>query len=236
VLALFAALFWLFNRWTLHITQIAHLDPVPIFCVVASIALFSRHRTAALLMFSLSLGIKQIGIFLAPLYLIWVWQTETRAASEGRIQPRTSRPFGAVGWAALLVCSIPLLAALPFLAWNAEGFAKSILFSATRLPADHFAAPSLDGLMGWLGIPAKVPMLLLMVLALWLAWRAKIGPFTAALLVMASFVDFNSVLFRQYLAWIVPLLPLAVLEAVTGADRLRASHAGEMTSPRIGQL
>lgn len=213
-LALFAAGFWLFNRWTLHVAQIAHLDPLPIFLLIASLALFERRRTASLLLFSLSLGVKQIAVFLVPLYLIWVWRAQSARA--------TARDRGrAVVVAALLIASVPLVTSLPFLAWNAEGFVKSIAFSATRLPADHFAAPSFDGHMGWLGVPAKLPMLALMALVLRLAWQGKLGRATAALLVMACFVDFNSVLFRQYLAWLVPLLPLAALELVMAR---RAAH------------
>jgi uncharacterized membrane protein len=114
--------------------------------------------------------------------------------------------------AALLIASIPLLASLPFIAWNAEGFASSILFSVTRNPADHFGVASADGLLGWAGIPAKLPMLALMALAYLLAWRQKIGMYTGTLLVMATFVDFNSVLFRQYLAWVVPFIPLVACD------------------------
>ena len=128
--AIFGAAFWLFNRWTLHVTQIAHLDFVPLFLAVLSLVLFRTHRSASLLLFSLSLGIKQIGIFLAPLYLIWVWQ----AADRDRVKQ--------VLLAALMIASVPVAASLPFFAWGApghplsgvEGLVKSIVFSATRDP------------------------------------------------------------------------------------------------------
>ena len=32
-------------------------------------------------------------------------------------------------------------------------------------------------------------------------------------LVMSAFFGFNSVLFRQYVVWFIPFIPLAVLEA-----------------------
>ncbi len=203
-LAFFAALFWLFNRWTLHVVQVAHLDFIAIFLLIASLGLLPGRRWLALFLFSLSLGVKQIAIFLVPLFLIWIWQTAKR-----------ERPKQ-IALAALLIASVPLLSSLPFLAWNAEGFVSSILFSATRLPADHFGVPSFDGHMGWVGLPAKLPMLALMALTYWLAARRKIGRFTSALLVMVTFVDFNSVLFNQYLAWVAPLLPLVVCDAGDG--------------------
>jgi uncharacterized membrane protein len=199
--ALFAAAFWLFNRWSLHVAQIAHLDVLALLPLVASLALFDRRRRTALLLFSLSLGLKQIAIFLVPLYLIWVWRE-----AGGRARWRTVA--AAAAWIAL----VPLAASLPFIVWQPEGFIRSIAFSATRLPADHFNVPSADALVGWVGLTARLPMLGLMAAAFWLAWRGMIGRWVAALLVMAVFVDFNTVLFRQYLAWIIPFLPLAALE------------------------
>ena len=55
-------------------------------------------------------------------------------------------------------------------------------------------------------------MLGLMALVYYATWLKKIGPFVTGLLIMVVFVDFNSVLFRQYMAWVVPLVPLAVVE------------------------
>jgi hypothetical protein len=206
--ALFAALFWLFNRWTLHVTRIAHLEFIPLFLVLLSVGLFRKHRWASLLLFSLSLGVKQIGIFLAPVYLIWTWQ------ASGSDRARQT-------WlAALAIASVPLVSSLPFLAWSTpghplsgvEGMVKSIVFSATRDPADHFKALSLDGLMGWLGLAGRLPMLGMLLLAYALAWQRKVGPYLACLIVMATFLEFNSVLFRQYMIWIIPLIPLAACD------------------------
>ena len=221
LLAVFGLAFWLFNRWTLHLTQIAHLDVIPIFLVLASLALFDRHRTAALLLFGASLAIKQIGIFLAPLYLIWAWRAECAAESaagrgvDASPGPRTAGERTLIA-TLLLIVAIPLVTSLPFLVWDAEAFSKSILFSATRLPVDHLGVPSFDSLMGWIGLPAKLPMLALMTLTYWMVWRRHVGRYAATFLVLATFVDFNSVLFRQYLAWVVALVPLVALESRDG--------------------
>ncbi len=210
--AVFAAAFWLFNRWTLHVTQVAHLDFIPIFLLVASLGLFRKHRWASLFLFSLSLGVKQIGVFLAPLYLIWTWQD---------VEVKGDRLKHTL-LAALVIASVPIVASLPFLVWNAEGLVKSVLFSATRNPADHFNVASLDGLMGWLGWPGRLPMFALLLLSYALAWRRKVGLYMGSLIVMAIFVDFNTVLFRQYLAWIVPLIPLVMCDLWDVAKRKAA--------------
>ncbi len=199
-LALFGAAFWLLNRWTLHVTRIAHLDFVAILPLLASLALFGRRRYAALLLLGLSISIKQIGLFFVPLYLIWIWQEKGQRRSKEILV------------AMALVASIPFVTSLPFLAWDPAAFLISVMFDALRNPADHFSAASLDALIGWVGLPAKAPMLALMALAFVLAWQRHVGRWTAALLVMAAFVDFSSVLFRQYLTWLAPFIPLAALD------------------------
>ena len=216
--ACFAAAFWLFSRWTLHVTEIAHIDFIPIFLMIASLGLFRRHRWIALLLFSLSLGVKQIAIFLVPLYLIWTWQS----ARQDKLKQ--------TALAGLVIASVPILIALPFLAWHADGFIESLAFSATRNPVDHFSVPSLDGQMGWLGLPARLPMFVMLLAVYALAWRRKIGMFVASLFAMSTFVDFNAVLFRQYLVWIVPLIPLVMLDLWDDADR--AVRSGVTTAGR----
>ena len=200
LLSILAPAFWLFNRWTLHVTRIAHIDFLAIFPLIVSLALFSRHRYAACLLLGLSISIKQIGIMLIPLYLLWIW----RETADHRVRSG----LVAVG----LIVVIPVLISLPFLVWNPEAYLKSVMFDAVRNPADHFSVASFDALIGWIGLPAKAPMFVIMALVLGLAWQRRIGKWTSVMLVMAAFVDFSSVLFRQYFVWLVPFMPLAVLD------------------------
>ncbi len=203
--ALFGAAFWLFNRWTLHVVQIAHMDFVALFLLVLSLELFDRRWVLSLVLFGASLAVKQIGVLMAPLYLLWTWQ----AANRENAAQRTLLAVALMG-------AIPLLASLPFLVWNPAGLIKSVLFSATRLPTDHFGAPSIDGHLGWVGIPAKAPLLALLAITYLLAWRRQAGRFISALFVMAAFTDFNSVFLRQYIVWLVPFIPLVLCDL---ADR-----------------
>jgi len=214
-LACFAALFWLFNRWTLHMTMIYHIDFVAIFFFLVSLITWPQRKKLALLAFGLSLSVKQIAIFMIPLYLIWIWQATEKPKIKQFII------------LSVIMGSIPLLVSGPFLAWNAEGFIKSIFISATRNSESHFGIPSIDTLIGLTGIPAKIPMLLLMFVTFYLAWKRKINQFMAALFIMIVFVDFNSVLFRQYLTWVVPLIPLAV------GDTLAKSQAPPSNSAQL---
>lgn len=207
ILGLFTALFWLFNRWTLYVNGVAHLDFIPIFFLILSLMLFQKNKYISFILFGLSLSFKQIAIFVLPLYLIWGWQS-----SEGN-------KLKDILIAVLLILSIPVITSLPFIVWNSEGFFKSILFSATRKPDTHLSAASLDALIGlkipdFIGIRAKLPMLFLMILVFLSAMKRQIGIYASVLLIMSVFVNFNSVLFLQYFSWVVPFILLAILEMI----------------------
>lgn len=203
VLALFAALFWLFNRWTLHVTYIAQIEFITIFFLLLSLVILPKHKYTACILFSVSLAIKQIAVFLLPLYLIWIWQLSDRYKLRQTLT------------ALLIIVSIPVITSIPFLLWHSEGYIKSILFSATRESSTHFGVQSLDALIDnefteFVGIRAKIPMLFLIFLIYISSFN--IGVYTGVFLVMLTFIDFNSVIFRQYICWTIPFALLLVCD------------------------
>jgi hypothetical protein len=203
-LAVFAGLFCLFNRWNLWLLQDGQIDFLAILPLVTSLLLVRKAPWTALVLFSLSLAVKQVAIFLVPLYLIWTWQAGG------------NKPGKRLLLAGAVIGSIPLATSLPLLLWNAEALGRSLWFSVSRDAADSFGVFSMNTLLHLDGAAGKLPMGLLMGLVFWAALRWRLGRFTSALLVLASFVDFNAVLFRQYLCWLVPLLPLTVWETAGG--------------------
>ncbi|HSM82283.1 MAG TPA: hypothetical protein VLS96_11380 [Nodosilinea sp.] len=202
-----AAALLLLGRWSIYVTRVHHLEFAAIFFLLLSLVLLKKQPRVALLAFSISLGIKQIAIFLLPLYLIYLWANSAK-----------DRRIAEVGVGLLIILSVPLLTSLPFVLWNAEGFVKSILFSATRLGSSHIeGAPSLDVTFSqqfdWLvGLRAKLPMLLLMGLVYLSGLKEKVGLFVASALVMMIFLYFNSVLFLQYFLWPLCLVVFALVE------------------------
>lgn len=206
-LAIFAALFWLFNRWTLHVTEISHIDFMPIFFLVSSLMTFRKNQFTSLLLLSFSLALKQLAMILIPVYLIWICQSsETEKVKK-------------IGIALILIFSVPLITSIPFIFLSLEGFIKSIFFSATRNPEGHFGIPSIDELIGYrissfVGIKAKLPMLFLMGLIYLNVFRQRIGMYTSILVLMLVFINFNSVLFRQYLCWLMPFIPLCLSDYI----------------------
>lgn len=201
VMGVFAALFWFFNRWTLTVVNLVHLDFLPVFFLTASLIVFPRNRRFAFLLFGVSLALKQIAIFLLPLYLIWTWlSTEKNRVKE-------------LFMALLLIGSVPLLASIPFLIWNARGFLLSVLFSVSRFASGHFDARSLDDFLGWHGFVGRLPMLMLFLLIYWFCFSRSIpGRYMGAFLIMSVFVAFNAVLYVQYMIWLVPLTLLLLLD------------------------
>ncbi|MBW4462011.1 MAG: hypothetical protein KME47_17490 [Nodosilinea sp. WJT8-NPBG4] len=199
----------LLGRWSVYITRVHHLEFAAVFFLLLSLVLLTEKPRLSLLAFSISLGIKQIAIFLLPLYLIYFSANGTKGR---RIQE--------VGLGFLIILSVPILTSLPFLLWNGEGFLKSILFSATRAGSSHIeGAPSLDVIFSqnlpWLvGLKAKLLMLLLMGLIYLSFWKERITILASSALIMMVFLYFNSVLFLQYFLWPLSLTLLALVELV----------------------
>ena len=202
-LALLAMPFWYFNRWTLSASATVALDFIPILLMILSLGLFERYRKTSLILYGFSLAIKQIAIFLAPLYLIWEYQ-QSRSLKKTII-------------AGLWIAGIPLLSSIPFLLWNAEGFFKSIAFSATRTALNHFGAESIDSILNLSGLVARIPFLIMLCGAYFVTWQKVPGRFGSAMLVMAIFIAFNSILFQHYPAWLMPFIPLAAGEWIDSA-------------------
>lgn len=207
ILGFVAATILLLGRWSLNIVRVHHIEFAAIFFLVFSLVLLKKKTKLSLLMFSISLGIKQIAIFLLPLYLMYLWKNK----NEGKRVKHLL--FGL-----LIISSVPLLTSLPFIIWNAEGFFKSILFSATRSESSHIeAAPSIDVVFSeeflWLtGLKAKALMLFLIGMVYLSFLKEKAGMFVSSAMTMMVFVYFNSVLFLQYFLWPLCLIPFALVE------------------------
>jgi hypothetical protein len=212
---LFAAAFWLFDRWTLQLIQVANLDFIPIFLLLLSLELFPRNRWLSLVLFSLSLGFKQIAIFVTPLYLIWLWQS-----SNGR-------RMRDVLLGAAVIASVPLIASIPFLVWDARAFIYSVLFSMTRgFSQTTSLAPSVGAFAGNNPTLSRAAMLGLMLMLYVFAWRITQARYAFVFLVMLVFVCFNPVLYVQYILWTIPF-GLLVLCDLREAFSAAAGAPGE---------
>ena len=213
LLGIVAFWFCLLNRWSLAVLSLTLTDPLALVALLASVVLFDRRRTLALLLFGFSLAIKQVGIFVLPLYLIWVWQSSPKEKAKRELMK-----------AILVILSIPVLVSLPFLIWHPEGFIQSILFSATRKPMGDLL--SIDAKLREMvllkhlmtGITAKVFTLLLFGLTYVASWTYRLDRYTGSAIVFLIFTGFNSVYFPQYTYWVFPFLFLSILKLHQSAD------------------
>lgn len=201
VFALFGAALWFFNRWTIYVIDSACIDFPPIFFFLLSLALFEKRKRMALLFLGVSLALKQIAVLALPLYLIWAWQSSPGSR-------RIANTLGAV----LRIAAVPVACAIPFLLWDATGFIKSILFSATRLPDAHLTQSSIDLVLGWPGLAGRIPMLVACLFIYFVAAKKSLGRYASAMCVMMTFNLLNPVFFIQYFNWAAPLVPLALCE------------------------
>lgn len=201
ILATAAAVIWLLNRWSLYITLSAHIDFLAILLLVLSLYFLPKKTYLACFLFSISLLVKQIGIFLFPLYLIWLY----------RIFKEKGLDKALVGL--LWIIGPSLLISLPFILWSPEGFFRCILFSVTRNPEyNQLLSIPLDRVLDLVGFPAKIPMFTLMALIYFADYRGKTGVITSSLMIMLVFVLFHSVLFAQYLVWLIAMILLVMVD------------------------
>jgi hypothetical protein len=218
LLAVFGVLFWFFSRWNLHLTSAANIDYPAIFFLLLSFWLLPRHRMWAFVTLGLSLGIKQLDVILVPLFLIVVWQSE----SQHRVR--------ALLFAIVALASTLVITSAPFLANSPESFLKAMIFEVVRNPALHVNVPALGVLLGWSGAASRLPFFVLIALVYALFWQRKIGFYTAGLLALIVFINFNPVLFLQYFVWFTAFIPLAASEAFPGSETIFAVPAAN----RIG--
>jgi uncharacterized membrane protein len=200
---------WLFGRWgafglvTLQ-TNFAGMVPL-----LWSLALVEKRPRTAMVLFGISLLMKQVAIFLLPLFLLWWWERRER-----------SSPLPYLLKGMFWMVGLPLLVSLPFFIHDASGFLKSIGYSAGRNPGGGM--PFLRGI----GSAATLVMFAGMALVYLGAWRREVSKLSAAALIMLCFITMNGTFFRQYLLWFLLLAPLPLLELRRFLDSKQKLAAG----------
>lgn len=200
----------MFHRFTLYPLRVAHIDFPAMFFLIVGMMLLKRKPMLAYLAIGLSLGIKQMAIFIIPIILIYIWQ---QYASRKQL-----------GIALASIAIIPAIAFASFAIDNPKGVLASILFSVSRQATGDIATPDIAAMLSTESSLARILMFGLMALAYLAVWKKQAGLFGATLAVFVVFAGFNPVLFYQYLAWIIPFVPLAISEAALSAARLQLSR------------
>ena len=202
---------WIFGRWSLMLFNSGQIDGTAILPMLVSLLLVGSHPRGSALLFGLSVAVKQMAAPLLPLYLLWAWQ---RAGSGARLRECVT----VVG----LVSLVPLLLSLPFLFWDAESYLRMLIFPMTRA---GFGGRTADIYLGLSGLAAKLPFLLVLGIAYWLAVRHRVNVWAQSLLVFMVLLSFSPAFFTRYLCWVVPLIPLALFDRDRGGCVVDGSSA-----------
>lgn len=193
-LAIFALLFWLFNRWSLYVIRVGHLDFMALLFLVLSVVLAQKRWRTSLILLGASLAIKQVAVFVVPFYMLMAW--ERNKAHRWR----------EVAVALFLIGIIPFVVSVPFLIQQPKAMIQSVLFSATRDSEANFGAPALAAILHTAGRWYMASLMLLVIIA---SWRHRLSLAVSSLLIFVTFIAFNTVIFNQYFVWMMPFVPLA---------------------------
>ncbi len=209
-LALLAFFLIIFHRFALYPARVTHIDFPAIALLLAGLILLRTKPRIAYILIGTSLAIKQMAIFIIPILLIYVWQ-QHRSAKKALVS-------------IFFIALVPLITFAPFIIDNPTGVFRSITYSANRTSTGDFASPDIATMLALDGLWARLPMLVMFVLVYIAAGHKEIRLFGACLAIFTIFIGFNPVLFFQYLAWIIPFIPLAISEAVLSGTRSQSSH------------
>ncbi len=210
MVGIFGFLLILFHRFTLYPARVSHIDFPAIALLIAGIMLLPKRTRTAYVLIGISLATKQMAIFLLPIFLVWAWQKD-------RSLPKILK-------ALTLMLAVSFISIAPFILTSPLGTINSIIFSAHRPATGDFASPDISAMLEIDGFAARIPMLVLFALVYAAFWKREIGLWGACLAIFTIFIGFNPVLFFQYLAWIIPLIPLAISEAALSEFRSQLSR------------
>jgi hypothetical protein len=207
-LGISAAMFYMFNVWSLNSFLNLKQDMPAIALLLLSLYFFnnSKYRCLSYLFFGLSLGIKHIGIFITPLFfmpLLFKEDSFKKFSLNLSILALT-----------LFIPTIPLLSDSP------RSFIYSMLFSITRTPLDTEFTYGYNELLvqydpsyntGTLiqQLLPRLPLMISSLLVLVLVFFKKISRTVYVFLAILVFAIFNPIIFPQYITWVTPLALVA---------------------------
>lgn len=208
-----AAIFYSFNVWSLNSFIFLKQDMIAIALLLVSFYFFNHKKLSLLsyIFYGLSLGIKHIGIFAAPLYLAPLIFTP----KDYKMHIKN-----------IFVLFITVLApCVPFLLDNPQSLINSMLFSVTRSPSNSEFIygysellikynPAFNTGTLWQQVMPRLPLLLASLLAVALLVTKKIKESTYLFVSILVFAVFNPVIFPQYITWIPPLALLSIVDYI----------------------
>lgn len=220
LLGIGTAAFLLFNRWTLLNLRDVKSDMIAIAFLIASLYFLSKKPKLAYLLYGLSLGIKHVGIFVFPIYLM---PLITRGIKFKKFAEYFSYAL------------IPtLLPSLVFLVQDAKSFILSVLFSVTRAPSStnssvpfgydqilvKFNPTGIGFLTPFFYMLPRLPLILFAWLFFYLFMTKKLKASFFVFGCFLFFATFNPVVLDQYFTWVAAFMMYSVVDYLPNDKKL----------------
>jgi len=206
-----AAVFYMFNVWSLNSFMYLKQDMIAIALLVLSFYFFRNktHRWISYVLFGLSLGIKHIGIFAFPMYLTPIFFKNDS--------------FKRFVLNMLLLIFTILIPTTPLLIDNSLSIVNSMLFSLTRSPRSSEIIYGYNELLvkydpafntGTLfqQLLPRLPLFIASLLCLILLILRKIPLSVYFFISILVFVIFNPVIYPQYITWVTPVAMISLVD------------------------
>lgn len=203
VVGLLAAAFFIFNRWSINVMSDAKQDFIAIAFLTVSLYYLKNKPVLAYLLYGFSLGVKHLGIFVLPIYLLPLFETK-KITKDLLLR--------------LSLIALPIvLPSIYFMLDNFKAFAYSMAFSFTRKTATTSTPSGYENLLILYDIGVKnntvffyilprLPLVIFSLLNFFVLVTKRIRPSLYLLTSFFIFIAFNPVLFDQYLTWLTPIL------------------------------
>jgi hypothetical protein len=225
-LGFLAGAFLVLNRWTIASVSSSKQDLIAIAILLSSFYFLKNKPRLSYFLFGLSLGIKHIGIFFSPIYLIPLI-LKKREFKEFCID--------------ILFISLPLIVpSLPFIFDNLKSFLLSLSFSFTRAPESDtgvlygyqklltlYNTENYNNLSALTLLLPRLPLVLFSLINVYMLFTQKIGKFSYVLFAIIIFVSFNPVYFDQYLLWLTPFIFYTSVDHFESGDEKALKPAGK---------
>jgi hypothetical protein len=221
-----AGAFLVLNRWTIASVSSSKQDLVAISILLSSFYFLKNKPRLSYFLFGLSLGIKHIGIFFSPIYLLPLI-----------LKKRKFKDF----CIDILFMSIPLIVpSLPFIFDNFRSFFLSLSFSFTRAPESDtgvlygyqklltlYNTENYANLSTFTLLLPRLPLVVFSLANIYMLFTQKIGKFSYVLFAIIIFISFNPVYFDQYLLWLIPFIFYTSVDYFEAKDEKTLKTAGK---------
>ena len=210
-LGFIAGAFLVLNRWSIASVSGSKQDFIAVALIMASFFFLKEKPRFAYFLYGLSLGIKHLGIFFSPIFLLPLLLKE-----------RKPKDF----FYDMVFLFLPIvIPSIPFIIDNAKSFFLSIVFSFTRTPESDtgilygyqklltlYNTSNYNNVSTLTLLLPRLPLVLFSLLNIFLVFTKRIGKFSYVLFSIVIFISFNPVYFDQYLLWMTPFVFYSVTD------------------------